>query len=712
MRRIVNFRAPLFVAIGLVLGIFSFYEFLFGDFWFGVITLIVLFAIGVLLFVLKSKTWVGVIAVIVSVVIGFFLSQLNYFSRTKDEVTERNTIVTGRVTDILRNGTDSPAYYLEDCVDENGVKYKGRIQTYIFDGAYKTGDVLTIRGTIRSVYPIKEPMEAYYFRSDIRFEMDTDFVILREDGRMKLDETVRKYIFDTSVEYAPKNGDVLYALLTGDRDAMDREKLNDFKVAGIIHLLAVSGLHVGFVVAVLGFLIKRFKLHPLIECGVMLIPLLFYAYICNFTPSVIRAIVMVVCTYLARAVFGRYDLLTSLSFAVIVILLIFPFNLFDLGFQLSVLSVFGIATVYSSVNQRLKIRNIPKLLRYFVNSLVLSLSCSLATFFTLQLNYGYAPVLGIVLNIVVIPLVTVAFVVGWLGMLPWLFHFVLWAVDWLFEAVVIMAKWVANLSFATASVPAIALTTVVVVVWLFVLGGYVNLRKVGKVIVNSILAAVLILCIGLSFVKVNSKTQAYVTYGYSDTMCVVTSDDGNAAIIGNFDDLYAYAMSVQYLSRYKINSCVLYITDYGTCNYAIIEDAIESLPLKSVYKLSFEHNSSLDGLFGDYGVDVFQQMENSSTGESIVVTSVYDGGLRAITMQSGNLTVASVYGDEFAVANYLNLGIYSDVYVLPRANKAYSDYHFTTLSKYQSTLPYNYGANKYGNFTIAQKDDTIVIKFR
>lgn len=712
MRKIVNFRAPLFVAIGFILGILSYYEFLFGNIWLGLITLIALTAVGVVLFILKFKVRFGIIAILIAVLIGFFWSHFNYYLLTKDEVIDRDVIITGRVCDILRNGTDSSAYYLEDCVDENGVKYDGRIQTYIFYGKYQAGDILTVRGKINSTYPLKANPETYKLRADIRYEMDIELVISRADGHLKLDETARKYIFDTSTEYAPRNADVLYALLTGDRNAMDRDKLNDFKLAGIVHLLAVSGLHVGFVVAVIGFVLKRFKMYPLIECAVMLVFLLFYAYICDFTPSVVRAIIMVACTYLARAFFGRYDLLTSLSFAVIILLLLSPFTLFDCGFQLSALSVFGIAVVYPPFNRFITKRKLPKIARYPIDLVAVSLACSLATFFTLQLYYGYASVVGILLNIIAIPLVTVCFVVGWVGLLPFFFHYALFAVDWILEAVVFVAKWVAGLSFATASIPVIAVSVLVTVVWLFVLGGYVNLRKIGKIIANSVLAGLLILSVGLSFVKLNTQNQIRVVYGYNDTMCVASCVEGDVALVGNFSDSYSYRNARSYLNRYGIKDCVLYLTDYGQCDVDIVEDALRSLPIATVYKLDYSFNSDIDEVFERYNVAVIQQKENASTGNSLIVTSVFDGELRAVIMRIGKFSVSSVYGDDSAVANYLNLNLYSDVYVLKNANKAYADNGLTTLSMYQSHLSLNYGANKYGTFTITQKGDKIKIDFR
>lgn len=712
MRRLVNFRAPLFISIGLVLGIFSFYESLFGDFWFGLVILILLVALGITCLVRKCRLWLGIVAVLTAAVLGFAMSAANYAVLNKNQATNKDVLITGRVCDINRNGVEGGKVYLENCVDSDGVKYGGRIETYLFDTTVNTGDVVTIRGNLDSTYPIKGEVQAYHLRNRVNYKLDVELLVSQKGGKLRLDETIRKYIYETSSEYAPQNGDVLYALLTGDRSALSADKEVYFKSAGIIHLLAVSGLHVNFILAVLCFALKRFKLHPLIEGAIVLVPLAFYAYICNFTPSVVRAIVMLICAYLARAVFGRYDLLTSLSLAVIVILLVSPFNLFDTGFQLSALSVYGIATVYGTVNRLLAKRKIPKVLRYFVNSLAVSLSCSVATFFTLQLNYGYAPTLGLLLNIVVIPLVTFAFVLNWIGMLPWVFHYVLWAADKILQLVAVMARWVSGLSFATVSVAAIGVTAAIVCAWLFVLGGYVNLKKIGKIVVNSVLACAVALCVGLSYVRVRPRNQAFVTYGYGDVMSVTTSIDGDAVIVGNFSDIGACSQAINYIDKYSVKQCTLYVTDYGAANPILINDVLQQVNVDKVYALNSAYNDQVDEVLLNRNVSAYRHMENTSTGDSIVVTPIFDGGLRAVIVRVGTLTATAVYGEDYAVASYLELELSSDVYILPNANKAYSDCNAVTLSPYQSILPLNYGANKYGNFTITQKGDTISIEFR
>ena len=136
------------------------------------------------------------------------------------------------------------------------------------------------------------------------------------------------------------------------------------------------------------------------------------------------------------------------------------------------------------------------------------------------------------------------------------------------------------------------------------------------------------------------------------------------------------------------------------------------MPVNCAYKLNFGDNAFAEQVFNNFNIPLYQQMENTSHGEQVVVTSVYDGTLRAVLMRTGSIVVSSVYGDNKAIASYLDYNQLSDIYVLPRANERYSSGKLTTLSLYQSQLPLNYGANKYGTFTITQKGDKITIKFR
>ncbi len=76
------------------------------------------------------------------------------------------------------------------------------------------------------------------------------------------------------------------------------------------------------------------------------------------------------------------------------------------------------------------------------------------------------------------------------------------------------------------------------------------------------------------------------------------------------------------------------------------------------------------------------------------------------------MTLAVLYGNKNNVLDFLSLDIASHIYVTDTAYKEFADKGLVTLSRYQLPFAYNYGANKYGTFTISKKGDKINIKFR
>ena len=715
-RKVVNFRASLFAVIGVILGIFAFYEILFGDFYFLIVSLSLCLVFGIVTFILKRKAWKISVFVLVFIMLGFVVSQLYYANRVKNETLGVSAEITGRVTDVAQNGDGETRWrYLDGCSGKDGTAFDGRVKV-IFVGQSElnlsVGDVVTVRGTMYSVYPFKSDVNSSYLREDYRYEMNDAVLISKREGKLKLDEIIRRYVYDTVKGYMPENADLAYSLITGDKDALSKDISQTFSRAGIAHLLAVSGLHVGFVVATLAFVLKKFRLPAVAEGLLVITPTVFYAYACGFTPSVMRAVIMAACSYLAKIALGKYDALTSLSWAALIILIISPFYLFDAGFQMSVLSVFGIVTLHKSFVRILTRRKLPRVLKSVLNALSISLTCSLATLFTVSANYGEIPLLGVFVNILAIPTVSVAFVICLVGLLPSFFHYALWLSDKILKCVLYFASAVSRFDFATASFPSLPVSVIVLAVWFFVIGGYVNLRKVGKIVVNSVCAVLLSVCVGLAFLPKNCQTQAFVAFGYGESLCVVSSPDGEISIVGSFDNPYAVNSVLNYVQKLKISACNLYFVNRADSNPLLVSKFVERLPIKNAYALDFSGNYQLEEYLNSQNITVVQQIKNTETGNGVIVRSVYDGGFAGVLIKSGELTVALVCGEGVVDNNFLNIISYADVYVLKNANKNYSDSSITTLSRYQSSYAYNYGANKYGNFTITQIGDKIQLSFR
>lgn len=144
------------------------------------------------------------------------------------------------------------------------------------------------------------------------------------------------------------------ALLLGQRDEMEADQNQAFIRSGTIHVLAVSGTHVGIIyVAVLWALrfLGKERRGRLIRGLVALAALWAYAGLTGFTPSVLRATVMFSLFTVAQMTYWRTDSLNSLAFAAVLLLLWDPQLLGQLGFQLSFLAVLGIVVLYAPIKR-------------------------------------------------------------------------------------------------------------------------------------------------------------------------------------------------------------------------------------------------------------------------------------------------------------------------------------------------------------------------
>ena len=167
------------------------------------------------------------------------------------------------------------------------------------------------------------------------------------------------------------------ALVLGDSDVLDYGTASDLSVSGIRHMVAVSGLHVSILCALLALLIGRRRW---LTCILGLPLLAMFCAVTGFTPSVTRASIMMGLMMIAGAIDREYDPLTELSAAVLVMTVLNPMVVTSVSFQLSVASVLGILLFYGKVRAWLMARFRTykgirgKAVRWFCTSAAISLS--------------------------------------------------------------------------------------------------------------------------------------------------------------------------------------------------------------------------------------------------------------------------------------------------------------------------------------------------
>jgi hypothetical protein len=113
----------------------------------------------------------------------------------------------------------------------------------------------------------------------------------------------------------------------------------------------------------------------------------------------------------------------------------------------------------------------------------------------------------------------------------------------------------------------------------------------------------------------------------------------------------------------------------------------------------------------EQNIPVIQVANNQKFGDAITVQSVYDGALTGAVVNVGDIPFAIVFGGEAQTNHFVDLICDVNFYVVESPTQRYFDNKFVTFSLYQDYCVTNYGANKYGNFTITQKDDRIIVNF-
>lgn len=216
------------------------------------------------------------------------------------------------------------------------------------------------------------------------------------------------------------------ALVTGDKYYLSDELITAFRLAGVSHLIAVSGLHLSVITGSVYFVMKRTGVHAKIRSAVIITLTLFYIALAGFAPSVVRAGIMLIAVFCAEFFKRKSDTLNSLGIAVFIIC-INPFAVSDAGAVLSVLSVLALVTVYPFINgliakayillSKRKNRALYPFkcaVSYILKTVVMSLSVILVTLPALYLFFSYISLASLFANILLIPLGSLSTVLSFL----------------------------------------------------------------------------------------------------------------------------------------------------------------------------------------------------------------------------------------------------------------------------------------------------------
>ena len=193
-----------------------------------------------------------------------------------------------------------------------------------------------------------------------------------------------------------KYNDYLYAFILGKSYYIDSEVLNNYKINGITHLFALSGLHVSMFSSIILFILKKIKLSEKLSYFITSLFLIFFAFIASFTPSIIRSVLFFILSSINNVYYLYIKPKYLLYIVFSILIFINPFYIYDTGFILS----FCISFFILLFNEKNKINN--NLLSILVISILSTLSS-----LPIIINMSYEiNILGFINNLFFIPYVT------------------------------------------------------------------------------------------------------------------------------------------------------------------------------------------------------------------------------------------------------------------------------------------------------------------
>lgn len=225
--------------------------------------------------------------------------------------------------------------------------------------------------------------------------------------RQKLVHSFDKHHFSTRTK------SIVNALLLGQKQQIDSTTLNDYKNSGVIHVLAISGLHIGIIYAFFNFIfgfLNRFDKGKTIKLFVILFLLWVFALVSGMSPSITRAVTMFSLIAIGTFLNRKNYLFNAVAGSFLILLVYNPMYLFDVGFQLSYAAVVSILLFQPYYQKFYPSKN--KVIIYIADLFLVSFAAQLGVLPLMMLYFKQIPTLFLVANLVVIPVATAVLILG------------------------------------------------------------------------------------------------------------------------------------------------------------------------------------------------------------------------------------------------------------------------------------------------------------
>lgn len=328
---------------------------------------------------------------------------------------KQNITATGYITNIEKTRSSTYKFTLNTkniTTSQKNYNKSLKFKVYVNDiQNLKNGDIVTINGKIYKPTKPKNPTDYNQFLAfkinNISYKLYPDNISIVGSNKIISTLSIFKQklssIYDSILP--PNESNILKAMILGEKQYLDEQTIVLYKNAGIYHILAISGLHIGilamFLTKLFGLISKKYG-----NFFVMLI-LIMYCIFTGGSISTTRATIMSLVVLFAYIIYKDPDFISSICFSAIILLIKNPYNLFDVGFLYSYVCVFSIAFLGGRI---CALYNLNFLAKSLITSFFVSIAIKpISAYYFYNIN-----ILDFLLNIIVLPFMSIIVVLGFL----------------------------------------------------------------------------------------------------------------------------------------------------------------------------------------------------------------------------------------------------------------------------------------------------------
>ena len=255
----------------------------------------------------------------------------------------------------------------------------------------------------------------------------TDNVTIIQKNKLNsillLSNKIRNYIINTVNNLLPQEtSKLLIGILIGDKSEIPEEIIQNFKISNLSHMLSVSGAHTSYIILGITYMLSKSKIPKKWTYIITILVLVLFMFITNFTASVTRACFMSIIVLGANLLYRKQDFATSISISLLIILIINPFSINEIGLELSYLGTIGIIIFNKNVEKalnKIKIKGkISKLLSVTISAQIMIMPIMALKFNTISLTF-------VISNILASPFLGINIILGFITIFVSLISFAL-----------------------------------------------------------------------------------------------------------------------------------------------------------------------------------------------------------------------------------------------------------------------------------------------